>query len=179
MRVCVGLFVCLVPLAFGFAQSAGRDEFFAHPQALCKALNQAGIETGDWEQIGHGRNSPFMCEYQGAPAADSNGFVDRNLGALFRVSGNSASLADVISIAVTIDRPTDVAAGQKEMDRLVAALFQRIGHPEPAGLVRSIAARRYYLSRTPYGVLWFNFVNPDHPGFQRVFWFRLSKSGPG
>jgi len=88
MRLRFGLFACLVPLAQGFAQSAGQtahgdarsagmvmqrrampDEFFIHPEELCKALNPVGIETGEWNQIGQSLHSPFMCEYEGAPAS--------------------------------------------------------------------------------------------------------------
>jgi hypothetical protein len=195
VRVCVVLLACVVPLAPGFAQNAGQahsagavrarrarpDEFFAHPEALCKALNPVGIETGEWKQIGMGSHytpGPFMCEYEGAPAS-RDAKINKDIATLFRVSGDTGPRADVISIAVTIRRSAARAAAQEEFRLLVASLFQWIGQPEPPGLVRAIAERRYYLSRKTYGLLWFNFVVPDHPGYQRVFWFRLSKSGPG
>jgi hypothetical protein len=38
-----------------------------------------------------------------------------------------------------------------------------------------MAKRRYYLSRRRYGVVWFNFIRPDRPFYQRTFWFRLSQ----
>jgi len=192
MRVSVVLLACVVPLSPGFAQSAGHaqtagavsarrarpDEFFAYPEALCKALNPVGIETGEWKQIGQGMHSPFMCEYEGAPAS-RDAKANKDITTLFRVSGDTGPRADVISIAVTIRASTARAAAQEEFGRLLASLFEWMGQPEPPGLLRAIAGRRYYLARRPYGIVWFNFVIPDHPGYQRVFWFRLSKSGPG
>ena len=197
MRVRVGLFACLVPLTPGFAQSSDRaaagrahtagaalargarpDEFFIHPEELCKALNPVGIETGEWGQIGQSLHSPFMCEYDGAPAS-RDAKANKDITTLFRVSGDTGPRADVISIAVTIKASTAQAAAQDEFGRLVASLFQWITQPEPPGLRRAIAARRYYLARRPYGIMWFNFMIPDQPRYQRVFWFRLSKSGPG
>jgi len=196
MRVRIGLFACLVPLTHGFAQSAGQaapgrshtagaalerrarpDEFFVHPEELCKALNPVGIETREWRQIGQSMHSPFMCEYEGAPAS-RDAKANKDITTLFRVSGDTGPRADVISIAVTIKASTARAAAQEEFGRLVASLFEWIGQPEPPGLPRAIAARRYYLSRRPYGIVWFNFVIPDRPGYQRVLWFRLSKSRP-
>lgn len=202
MRLHPALFLWLVPLAPGFAQSAEQavrgharaavrvterrarpDEFFAHPETLCKALNPVGIETSDWDQIGESSHSPFMCEDHTTPPVNNAAPVDvdayRKIDALFGVSGDTGSRADVISIAVTITAPSARTVGQDYFSRLVAVLFQSIGKPEPSYLLRAIASRRYYLSRRPYGIVWFNFVTPDHPGYQRVFWFRLSKSGPG
>ena len=205
MRVRVGLFVWLVPLTPGFAQSAGQsapgharrtgvavqrrarpDEFFAHPEELCKALNSVGIETGEWDQIGWNplrTGGPFMCQHSGTPPVSDAAPVDRDayryIGTLFRVSGDTGSRADVISIAVSITAPSARATGQDYFGGLLAALFQSIGQQEPPSLIRAIAGRRYYLSHRTYGIVWFNFVTPDHPGYQRVFWFRLSKSGPG
>lgn len=181
MRVLAGLFLCLVLLTPGFAQSgpavsrrrARPGEFFAHPEALCKALNQVGIETSDWDQIGRSLHAPFMCEDEHASA------TNRDISTIFRVSGNTGSRADVISIAVTVTAPSAREAGQEEFGRVLAALFQSIGQPEPPSLLRAIARRRYYLARRSYGVVWFNFVTPDRPDYQRVFWFRLSKTGPG
>lgn len=197
MRLRFGLFACLVPLTHGFAQGAGQtapgrahtagagferrarpDEFFVHPEELCKALNPVGIETGEWNQIGQSLHSPFMYEYEGAPAS-RDAKANKDITTLFRVSGDTGPRADVISIAVTIRASTARTPAQEEFGRLVSALFQWIGQPEPHGLHGAIGARRYYLARRSYGIVWFNFVIPDHPGYQRVFWFRLSKSGPG
>ena len=158
------------------------DEFFAHPEELCKTLNSVGIETGDWDQIGistRPTGGPFMCEYDGRPplsdAAPADGDAYRQISTLFRISADTGSRADIISIAVTMWAPSARAAGQVYFSRLVAALFQSIGKPEPPSLRSAIARRRYYLSRRPYGIVWFNFVTPDQPGYRRVFWFRLSE----
>ena len=155
-----------------------------------RLIDRGAIDEGSVEEVatrlGVGArhsNVPFMCEHGGAPpvsdAAPLNRDAYRDISVLFRVSGDTGSRADVISIAVSIMKPPARATGQEYFSRLVAVLFQSIGQPEPSGLLHAIAGRRYYLSRRAYGIVWFNFVTPDQPGYRRIFWFRLSKSGPG
>ena len=97
-------------------------------------------------------------------AVSENGVIGRDGGLPWHLSSDLKTFR-----RLTMDKP--IIMGRKT--------FQSIGKPEPSYLLRAIASRRYYLSRRPYGIVWFNFVTPDHPGYQRVFWFRLSKSGPG
>ena len=153
------------------ASATRPDEFFVHPEVLCKALEQYGIHPNPWAPIGlgpHPTSTPFDCEYRGAPE-------DRNHTTVFRVSGDYAQRADILSLAVSVGAPSEWAAAQQEFLRLVAGLFNAIDKPEPAGLIRAINARRYYLKRSPYGVLWFNFIAPMEPSQRRTFWFRLSQ----
>jgi hypothetical protein len=157
------------------------DEFFASPKKLCAALEGFGISTGAWEPIGLGPHPvtvsvPFECEYTGTPGSDDPGHASLpEFHVVYRVSGDIAARADIISIAVVVNKPAALASGQAELARLVAALFQFIEQPEPANLIAFMAKRRYYLSRRRYGVVWFNFIRPDRPFYQRTFWSRLSQ----
>jgi hypothetical protein len=66
------------------------DEFFLHPEVLCKALEQYGIHTKPWAPIGLGPHSatvPFDCEYTGVPELGP-GAGDQNHSTVFRVSGD-------------------------------------------------------------------------------------------
>jgi hypothetical protein len=178
LRVLAVLLILLPPFHL-FAQQRRTkmpDEFFAHPEKLCAALESFGISGGAWEPMNPGPHVPFECEYTGTPGSDDPAAANLpEFHVVYRVSGDTATHADIISIAVVVDKPAALAAGQAELAQLVAAMFQSIGQPEPASLVAFMAKRRYYLSRRRYGIVWFNFVKPDHPGYRRTFWFRLSQ----
>lgn len=153
------------------------DQFFAYPRALCKALEPEGIRPGQWAPIGRAApsaNAPFECEYSGVPEADPPP-KDWHHTTVFRVSGDYAQRADIISLAVGVGNQSDWPQAQEEFLRLVSPLFGAIGKPEPAGLKRAINARRYYLRRLPYGVVWFDFVAPMEPSRRRTFWLRVSE----
>jgi hypothetical protein len=153
------------------------DEFFVHPEVLCKALEHYGIHTKPWAPIGlgpHPASTPFDCEYRGVPETEPPS-VDEHT-TVFRVSGNYAQRADTISLAITIGDPSNWQPAQEEFLRLVSGLFNAIGKLEPDGLIGAINARRYYLRRLSYGVLWFNFIAPMEPSKRRTFWLRLSQA---
>jgi len=176
LRACAVIVAATAELGAAPRSATRPDEFFLHPEALCKALEQYGIRTGPWAPIGGARThakSPFECEYSGAP--DAGPGAANSHTTVFRVSGDYAERADIISLAVTIGDPSEWAPAQQQFLRLVSGLFHALGKPEPAGLIRAIDARRYYLRRLPYGVLWFNFIAPMEPSKRRTFWLRLSQ----
>jgi hypothetical protein len=164
-------------------------DFFARPEALCSALQVAGIETGPWQQIGAGffngqierLRSPYACQ-NSMPAAslaasspvlaEAMHVPPPALAVVYRVSGDVEKRADIITIAVTT-RPESVRSGEQELERLVALLFKYINRPEPAGLVPSIDRHRYFRSRQPYGKISFSLVTPTRKPNERVLWFRL------
>jgi hypothetical protein len=168
---CVIVIVAITKLVGAPPSAIRLDEFFVHPEVLCKALEQYGIHPNPWAPIGQGphpASTPFDCEYRGAPE-------DENHTTVFRVSGDYAQRADILSLAVSVGAPSEWPAAQQEFLRLVSGLFNAIDKPPPAGLLRAIKGRRYYLRRSPYGVLWFNFIAPMEPSQRRTFWFRLSQ----
>lgn len=171
-------FVVLATAELLAAPASARrpDEFFLHPEALCQALEEYGVHTGPWAPIGKWSpaKSPFECEYNGAP--DGEPRTGRLYSIVFRVSGDYAQRADIISLAITIGDPSERSQAQEEFLPLVSGLFAAIGKPEPAGLIRAIKTRGYYLRRLPYGVLWFNFIAPMEPSPRRTFWLRLSQA---
>jgi hypothetical protein len=168
------------------------NDFFGHPAFLCSALEENGIYTAAWKQIGSDSfsrriepspHSPYSCEYPAwvAPAALVVG-VPRvrppvpDISTIYRVSGDTILRADIISIAVTIHRPSALKTGKEELDRLITQLFKTINRPEPAGLFQSIDAQRYFLSRQPYGIVWFSSVKQDHFAIEGdTLWFRLQQ----
>jgi hypothetical protein len=176
LSVCTITVVFATELLSAPAPSIRPDEFFLHPEVLCKALEQYGIHTGPWAPIGkwsHAR-SPFECEYSSVP--DGEPRTGHPHSTVFRVSGDYGQRADIISLAVNVGNPSEWLQAQQEFVRLVSGLFAAIGKTEPDGLKRAINIRRYYLRRMPYGVLWFNFIAPMEPSNRRTFWIRLSQA---
>jgi hypothetical protein len=168
-------------------------EFFSHPDSLCSALEDAGIHPGAWRQIGlgffsdqseHSVPGPYFCEYPqwvahsltGTPSLAGTQTVrppgpDTNL--VYRVSGDSQKRADIISIAVTVHRPSAMESGEQDLERQISQLFKTINHRQPPGLFQSIKRRQYFRSRQPYGIVWFNLVVPDHHNVDdQTLWFR-------
>jgi hypothetical protein len=89
--------------------------------------------------MGTGARVPFECEYTGAPGFDDPAARLPEFHVVFRISGSTAARADIISIAVGVDKPGALAAGQAEFARLVAAMFQSIEQPQPANLIAFMA----------------------------------------
>ena len=184
-----------------FAQSGNpglRTDVFSHPEVLCSALEENGIHTGQWKQIGSGffntqiepsPHSPYSCEYPVWTAAPHVGGPTRlqlnepaprpsgpDITTIYRVSGDSAKRADIVSIAVTVHRPSALDIGKTELNRDITQLFKTINRQAPAGLFESIERQRYFRSRQPYGVVWFDLVKRDHHKTDdQVLWFRLQE----
>jgi hypothetical protein len=177
-------------------QNAARQprDFFSHPESLCSALEDTGIHAGPWRQIGlgffspppgHSVPGPYFCEYPqwvahsltGAPSlarAQTVRSPGPDTSLVYRVSGDSEKRADIISIAVTVHVPAAMDIGEQELERQIIQLFKTIDHHEPPGLFQSIKRRQYFLSRQPYGIVWFNLVLRDHHNVDdQTLWFRL------
>ena len=173
--------------------SRAPKDFFGDPELLCSALEDNGVSAGPWRPIGRGLfrdpkhlvPGPYFCgnpqwvapPRTGTPSLPGTQTVrpsgpDTNL--VYRVSGDSQKRADIITIAVTVHRPSAMQLGEQDLARLISVLFKAINQHEPPGLFPSIRQRQYFLSRQPSGLVWFNLVVPDHHNVDdQTLWFRL------
>jgi hypothetical protein len=176
---------------------ARSDDFFNQPELLCSALEKNGLHSGPWKAIGLGfadvrpfsGPSPYLCEAPQwvhppvptqLPQLPTGGNLDgrrssSDISVLYRVSGDSAGRADVITIAVTVYQADAMEKGEHELKRNVALLFTAIKLAEPVGLLASIHQHRYFRTRQPFGFVSFNLVKPDRKPNDQVLWFRIWK----
>ena len=180
--------ICITVLLLCVGSRAGAQErnlrppdwFFDRPEFLCLALEENGIHANAWAiPIGklQSANDPFFCQNNVAVPAAANSPESPGIDTVFRVSGRVKTRADLVTIAITVVEPDTVLAGQMEITRDLATFFKVIGQSVPAGLLASIEGRHPYLSRQPYGTVWFDFVTPTRTPTGRVFWFRLYQPG--
>ena len=168
------LFSCIQADAQAKRQPPPSD-FFRDPQLLCAALEENGVHTGLWRQIGAGFAvpqarysfpSPYTCEYPpwthappiqaSLPRPETPG-----ISLIYRVSGDAEELADIITIAVTVHRPESMRAGEEELKRQIQLLFKSIKRPLPSGLIAAIGNHAYFRSRQSYGFVSFDLLTPE------------------
>jgi Family of unknown function (DUF6030) len=160
-----------------------HDNWFDHPEILCRALEPQGFPAGPWRQLAP--NSPvYQCEYPLLSANDPSrrrAAADRiteppHISLFFQVSGGYPNQADRIAICITINAPDDMQEAKRQMLIYIRSLYDAIGQSVPGALVAYVGQEKHYLSHQPYGIVSFF---PEHRRDRRpeqLLWFRLGKN---
>src|SRR5262249_37620634 len=122
-----------------------QDNWSAHPEILCSALERQGYRAGTWRQLAP-RTPVYQCEYP--PLAipevirDSSAQLVNELAPQhpaptslsFQVSGGYPDRVDRISIAITANTPQALPAAKTQILACIRDLYQTIGKTLPRDL---------------------------------------------
>lgn len=167
-----------------------QDNWFAHPEILCSALERQGYRAGAWRQLAP--STPvYQCEYPALAIREvirdaSARLVDElapqrpaPTSLTFQVSGGYPDRVDRISISITANTPQAMPDAKTHMLACIRDLYQTIGKTLPRDLPAYVEREQHYLSHQTYGTVSF-FSIPERgdlqPAIGRVLWFRMAKN---
>jgi hypothetical protein len=167
-----------------------QDNWFAHPEILCSALERHGYRAGVWRQLAP-RTPVYQCEYP--PLAlpevipDASAQLVNELApqhptptsVSFQISGGYPDRVDRISVAITANTPQAMPDAKAQMLACIRDLYQTIGKTLPRDLPAYVEREQHYLAHQGYGTVSFISI-PKRGDKQRtigqVLWFRLAKN---